>query len=37
VLLPNEFKEIKGFSSIPPFLRVFPDKIALSNVLPQSK
>ena len=36
IVLPKELTEIQGFSSIPPFLRIFPDKLALEPVLKKS-
>ena len=32
MILPEELKKVKGFSSIPPYLRVFPDPVALAPV-----
>ncbi|CAI2375052.1 unnamed protein product [Moneuplotes crassus] len=31
-VVPEEIKNFKGFASIPPFLRIFPSKLALQNM-----
>ena len=36
VVLPQEITQIDGFCSIPPFLRIFPDKLALEPILKKS-
>lgn len=37
MVLPEELRKVKGFSSIPPYLRVFPDPVALAPVFEQGR